>query len=90
MAEKPLAPLHQLSEIGKEGNACQIWLQTWEAEQLLYALEVLISETGELALDLDWLPVHEDVPNIRRQFKEVAIADYDIAQFAWCQRSHLV
>jgi|GEM_PF-4799884 len=26
MAEKPLAPLHQLCEIGKEGNASQIWL----------------------------------------------------------------
>gem|GEM_PF-1939816 len=29
MAEKPLAPLHQLFEVGKEGNASQIGLRAW-------------------------------------------------------------
>jgi len=29
MAEKPLPPLHQLCEIGKEGNASQIGLRAW-------------------------------------------------------------
>jgi hypothetical protein len=28
-AEKPLAPLHQLCEIGNEGNASQIGLRAW-------------------------------------------------------------